>query len=291
MENQNNWIIDIIDKDDNYGLFVSNKDEYNIHLGDLEKIKYDYIEYKGEYEIKNSKTGENIFAHYFAFDRKAFNVDFLENVCLEINKILVKENSSVQASFEKIIQYFSKLRFPKDIRTKIYGDIAEALFMIEGKNILGIDFKNDLRLIDQELYDFKHNDTFLEVKSATKKNNEFILSLGQLKEAKNKKLIISKFTCIKDEKTILDLYNILEPLPDLLKQKRKDWIDINTNSENDILNRYTVNLKNIGVYLFDDENMPEIDVIKEGAMKDISIKINATDSTLKNLKNLKNYLK
>jgi hypothetical protein len=94
--------------------------------------------------------------------------------------------------------------------------------MIEGKNILGIDFKNDLRLIDQELYDFKHNDTFLEVKSATKKNNEFILSLGQLKEAKNKKLIISKFTCIKDEKTILDLYNILEPLPDLLKQKRKD---------------------------------------------------------------------
>jgi hypothetical protein len=37
--------------------------------------------------------------------------------------------------------------------------------------------------------------------------------------------------------------------------------------------------------------MPEIDVIKEGAMKDISIKINATDSTLKNLKNLKNYLK
>jgi hypothetical protein len=73
VENQNNWIIDIIDKDDNYGLFVSNKDEYNIHLGDLEKIKYDYIEYKGEYEIKNRKTGENIFAHYFAFDRKAYS--------------------------------------------------------------------------------------------------------------------------------------------------------------------------------------------------------------------------
>ncbi len=290
MENQNNWIIDIINNNDNYGLFISNIDYNNLHLGDLEKIKYDHIKYKGEYKIFNNKINKNISAHYFSFNKKVFDLDFLEEVCTEINKILLNENKSIQSAFEKIIEYFSKSKFIKDIRKRIYGDIAEALFMIEGKNILDIDFKNNLRLIDEELYDFKYGDTFLEVKAATKKNNEFIISIRQLEEAKNKKIIIVKFICIRDAKTILDLYDLLEPLPDLLKTKKKKWIDINANSENDILNTYTVDLENIRVHLFIDENLPEIIVKKWGAMKDASITINATDSSLKKLEELKNYL-
>ena len=291
MENQNNWIIDIIDKDDNYGLFVSNKDDYNIHLGDLEKIKYDYIEYKGKHEIKNIRTNENIIAHYFSFDKEVFNIDFLKNICIEINKILEKENKSIQVSFEKIIQYFSKLKFQKDIGKKIIGDIAEALFMIKGQEILNINFKNDLRLLDNELYDFKHNDTFIEVKSATKKGNQFIMSLRQYNESKNKKLVIVKFTCLKEGNTILDLYEMLNPLPSLLMEKKKKWMDINANSKNDILNRYSVNIANAKIYLFDDKNLPKIDISEWNAMKDADLIINATDSELISLENLKNYLK
>ena len=291
MENQNNWIIDVIDKNGDYGLFVSNKDENNIYLGDLKKIKYDYIEYKGEHEIISHKTNKSILAHYFSFDKEVFNIDFLKNICTEINKILEKENKSIQASFEEMIQYFSKLKFQKDIGKKIIGDIAEALFMIKGQETLKIDFRNDLRLLENELYDFKHDQTFIEVKSATKKGNQFIMSLRQYHESKNKKIVIVKFTCLKEGHTILDLYEMLHPLPSLLMEKKKKWTDININSKNDILNRYSVNIANAKVYLFDDKNLPKIDVSEWNAMKDADLIINATDSDLIPLENLKNYLK
>jgi hypothetical protein len=37
-------------------------------------------------------------------------------------------------------------------------------------------------------------------------------------------------------------------------------MDINANSKNDILNRYSVNITNAKVYLFDDKNLPKIDI-------------------------------
>lgn len=241
---------------------------------------------------------------------KEKTIDFIEIVNIPnnliseivetIKNIIEKDNNiSIAQAIEQIINYFKKVKFVKEIKKKLLGDIGEALFILDSLNN-GIDVISTMRECDNDIYDFQVNDKFLEVKSSSIEKNEFTITHEQLNQVKDKFIIISKFKIIQGHTTILDLYNMIEnkygSLNSLLSYKKEYWLHINESciseeNKSDIINDYSINLENYKLYQFKEENLPIVEIKDFKSCKSIEYKINCTDSELLPIDNFYNWFK
>lgn len=248
--------------------------------------------------VEDNETGEEKKVDFIEIVNIPDNL--ISEIVKTINDIIENDDGiSVYDAIQKIINYFQRVKFVKEVKKKLIGDIGEALFILDALNN-DIDVISSMRQSDNEIYDFQVNDKFIEVKSSSIEKNDFTITHEQLNQAKNKLIIISKFKIIKNHTTILDLYEMIEKkygsLNSLLLYKKDYWLSINKNcisEENisDIVNDYSINLDNCRIYQFKEENLPIIEIKDLKACKSIEYKINCTDSELINIDNFYNWCK
>ena len=267
----------------------------DVKKGNLSKINYPNFKYIGEQDIHNKDTNEERKSVHFI---EIVNLpdNLVKEVANTINYLLDDKSKTIADTIDEIFNYFKKVKFKKDIRSQLFGDIGEAIFILkcfEQK----INMMKCLRRNDNDLYDFKTNDRFIEVKSTSTEKNDFKISHEQLTQAKYKDIVIVKFKTVQNEASILDLYekiNKHEILCDLLVEKKRFWEWINSSVEkdelNDIIDDYTVILDNCHLSVFKKENLPEVNVINQNACKKIEYTINCTESELEDIQQLYNSL-
>lgn len=270
------------------------------NVGNIKKINLPNFKWRGDIHVtvKDDVTGEEKQLDFIEISNIPDNL--ISEIVKTINDIIENDNGiSVYDAIQKIINYFQRVKFVKEIKKKLLGDIGEALFILDALNN-DIDVISSMRQSDNEIYDFQVNDKFIEVKSSSIEKNDFTITHEQLNQVKNKLIIISKFKIIQNHTTILDLYEMIEKkygsLNSLLLYKKDYWLSINKNciseeNKSDIVNNYSINLDNCRIYQFKEENLPIIEIKDLKACKSIEYKINCTDSELINIDNFYNWCK
>lgn len=280
MENINEQII-YMNEDGKCGIAINLEHSNPKVIGKLNKINYTNFKYEGQCEIINKNDGRRVLIEYIEIK------NIPENLCkaiVENIKEIWNKNLTIADCIDEMISYFSKSKFIKEMQKILLGDIGEALFMIEcSKN--NIDAKNKIRSLDNSLYDFKFGNLFVEIKSSNKEKNEIKISLPQLTETNNKKIIISKFNIVQGEQTILDLYNQLEPLNELLNIKKANWEDIKKETgDMNIINQYTVILDNCACSVLKEECLPIINIKHNGSLKTLVASLDVTGANVDEFK-------
>ena len=251
-------------------------------IGKIKKINYPNFKYIEDKKIKDDVTGREKEVWFI----QIFNIP--DNMIVEIKNTLddiVNDTSlSIADALDKIIDYFRKVKFKKDIAKEIIGDLGEAIFLYKSLEN-GYNFIPYMRSIDNDIYDYRKDELYFEIKSSSLEKNEFILTHEQLEQVKNKKIIICKFKKVPSQINILDLYNMINkktPLNDILLTKKSKWETIQSQlleaNESDLIANYSVILDNCKLNLFKDNLLPIIEIIDKKSCKKIDYYINCTDS-------------
>lgn len=268
------------------------------NVGNIKNINLPNFKWREEQiTVEDKETGKEKIVDFIEIVNIPDNL--ISEIVKTINNIIDNRNVSVYQALIEIIDYFKKVKFVKEIKKKLLGDIGEALFILDSLNN-GVNVLSSMRQCDNELYDFQINNKFVEVKSSSIEKNDFTISHEQLNQVKDKLIIISKFKIISSHTTILDLYNMIEEkngsLNSLLEYKKCYWLNINENciseeNKSDIINNYSVNIENCKIYQFKEENLPIVEVKDFKSCKSIEYKINCTDSELIPIDNFYNWSK
>lgn len=250
--------------------------------GKIQKINYPNFRYIGEKRIRDSETNREKDVWFI----EIYNIP--NNMIIEIkntiNDIINSSNITIAEALDKIFEYFRKVKFNSDYEKDLLGDLGEAAFIYKslekGYNVIPY-FRNK----DNDIYDYYNNNTYFEVKSSSLEKNEFIITYEQLSQIKDKKIIITKFKKVPNKTNIIDLYemiNKIHPLNELLLEKKNKWETIRNNlldsKESDIIANYSLILDNTKISLFNNESLPEINIINMNACKSIDFHVSCTDS-------------
>ncbi len=272
-------------------------DSNYINLGQIQKINYPNLKYVEEGLKAIECEGEikrNL--HFVQF------IDIPDNLIISIRdtikEIIESKNMDAKSAIDEIVNYFRKLKFTKDIKTELIGDIGEAIFILKSFE-KGMDFNKYMRMYDDNLYDFNINDKCIEIKTTSLEKNEFTITNEQINQIKDKKVVICKFKRIPGKVSILELYDLIEKyssLNDLLIEKRNKWSNIENDYKdqgnlNDILKEYTVDLENVKLLIFNDNLFPEINVNDYKACKKISFYMDCSDSNTSDFEQLNKWYK
>ena len=268
------------------------------NVGNIKNINLPNFKWREEQiTVEDKETGKEKIVDFIEIVNIPDNL--ISEIVKTINNIIDNRNVSVYQALIEIIDYFKKVKFVKEIKKKLLGDIGEALFILDSLNN-GVNVLSSMRQCDNELYDFEINNKCVEVKSSSIEKNDFTISHEQLNQVKDKLIIISKFKIISSNTTILDLYNMIEKkngsLNSLLQYKKCYWLNINESciseeNKSDIINNYSINLDNCKIYQFKEENLPIVEVKDFKSCKSIEYKINCTDSELIPIDNFYNWCK
>lgn len=264
-------------------------------IGKIEKINFPNFKWIGSKTVFNDQGNEKQ-VHFIEIINLPDNL--IREICNTINDIINDESISIAQAINKVIDYFKKVKFQKDIAKLLIGDLAEAIFILKTLE-LGYDVSKHLRVCDDALYDFNvDNKLYIEVKSASSDKNEFIISNEQLEQIKNKNIVIVKFKKVDSQTNILKLYELINKragyLNDLLIQKQIYWNQyIGLKEEgyiNNIIDDYSVVLENCRVNIFRNQRLPEYS-IKLNACKKVMFHINCTDDELEKIDELIDKMK
>ncbi len=258
-------------------------------LGKLKNINYPNFKYLEEEKWISREDDERSKKPVKFIQVVNLPDNLIVEVVNSINAVLNEENITVAKAIDKIIDYFKKVKFHKDIAQELMGDLGEAIFILKSFES-GYDVMKHLRVNDNNTYDFYSNEKVFEVKSTSLEKNEMILTHEQMVQIKEKKIVVVKFKVVAAQTTLLDIYDMISKfgtLDDLLVQKQKHWKSIKEqcalNAKNDILADYAVILDKVKLGIFKNENLPDVEIKNMNACKKITYSINCTDSETENI--------
>ena len=254
----------------------------------IKRINHCFIKYHGEYSLKN-ETGQELDKSYvIKFDNMPKKL--LETICEVIEDKMKQENLSAEKSLKFILDLFKKMKFNKEIKEILIGDIGEVIFMLKCKE-QGINADEKIRQSENNLYDFVFNNIFVEVKSSSKNLSEIIVDYRQITESNKKKFVVSKFQLLENEMNICNLYEKLNSYNEIIQSKYKKYKEMLEDEQiRDVMKENTVDLSRIECFILEDSVIPKIQIQHEGGLKNLKCHISITNCKKIDLGILKEYI-
>lgn len=256
----------------------------------VRSIKKTFIKYEGLHKVSIELENEiiNTECEFVKFEKMPRKI--LESILLEIEDRFEKYNEPLEESLEFILNLFSDHKLKEKCEKDLIGDIGELIFMIKCKEH-GINVENNIRILDDSLYDFYFGDFAVEIKTSTKRTNEIKITHRQLQEYSNKKIIVIVFQKMENMSNIFDLFNILDSSNIQIVSKKNQYLELaNDDIYQKVINSYTVNLENVQCFILDDNLLPEINIVKNGGLKEIELVIDVSSSIKNDLELLKKHI-
>lgn len=256
----------------------------------VRSIKKTFIKYEGLHKVRIELENEiiNTECEFVKFEKMPRKI--LESILLEIEDRFEKYNEPLEESLEFILNLFSDYKLKEKCEKDLIGDIGELIFMIKCKEH-GINAENNIRILDDSLYDFYFGDFAVEIKTSTKRTNEIKITHRQLQEYSNKKIIVTVFQKMENMSNIFDLFNILDSSNIQIVSKKNQYLELaNDDIYQKVINSYTVNLENVQCFILDDNLLPEINIVKNGGLKEIELVIDVSSSIKNDLELLKKHI-
>ena len=256
----------------------------------VRSIKKTFIKYEGLHKVSIELENEiiNTECEFVKFEKMPRKI--LESILLEIEDRFEKYNEPLEESLEFILNLFSDHKLKEKCEKDLIGDIGELIFMIKCKEH-GINVENNIRILDDSLYDFYFGDFAVEIKTSTKRTNEIKITHRQLQEYSNKKIIVTVFQKMENMSNIFDLFNILDSSNIQIVSKKNQYLELaNDDIYQKVINSYTVNLENVQCFILDDNLLPEINIVKNGGLKEIELVIDVSSSIKNDLELLKKHI-
>lgn len=256
----------------------------------VRSIKKTFIKYEGLHKVSIELENEiiNTECEFVKFEKMPRKI--LESILLEIEDRFEKYNEPLEESLEFILNLFSDYKLKEKCEKDLIGDIGELIFMIKCKEH-GINAENNIRILDDSLYDFYFGDFAVEIKTSTKRTNEIKITHRQLQEYSNKKIIVTVFQKMENMSNIFDLFNILDSSNIQIVSKKNQYLELaNDDIYQKVINSYTVNLENVQCFILDDNLLPEINIVKNGGLKEIELVIDVSSSIKNDLELLKKHI-
>ncbi len=248
--------------------------------------KFDFIEDRYQ-NIKylEREVGDGVY-HCIIFNLKN-NMQCMP-ICESFLEILDKKPQDVkyETSIKDIITFFERISSVSKAE-KIIGDIGEALFILKLLELDLIREINDslLHREDNDAYDFTFsNGNIIEVKTTSKFKSEINVNNRQNMNVEKYNILICKIDTTQTKnndkwKNILDIYE------DIKKKTNFNSFLLNKESkyksDRELVEKFYINIETASFCMLDKEFLPQVQIIKEGALKKLIFVLDATSSIIK----------
>ncbi len=260
----------------------------------LQTINYSFIKYNGVWNIADSlNQSEKIEAHIIKFENMPEQL--LKSIHETIEQKIENENIGEYDAIDFVIKLFSKIKFKKEVKEELLGDIGELVFMLKCKD-LGIKADEKIRSLDTSVYDFNFNRVYVEVKSTTKNMSEIIVDERQLEECNEKIFVVSKYQLLEKNSidkvyNICELYDLLNSSNELIlykKNKYESWCYDETLRK--LIDECCLLLDKVECFILDNSILPKIHFEHKGGLKKLKCHIDVTNCKTNSIEELKKYI-
>lgn len=259
----------------------------------LQSINYSYIKYKGQWKVTNDLDGSIKEAYIINFEEMPPKL--LVSICETIDEKVNNENINEFEAVDFIIKLFSKITFHKETKEELLGNIGELIFILKCKEI-GINADQNIRSVEESIYDFNFGSKYVEVKSTTKNMSEIVIDQRQLEESHERIFAVAKYQLLEknttDEKiyNICELYGLLNSSNPLIISKKLYYENLVASDDvaTKLINESCINLQKVECFLIEENVLPKIQIVNKGGLKKIKCHVDVTNCKKIELIELKN---